>query len=93
MGVEEDKDDPMTTVGAWGGRSNSCPACIDGVVLDIGVATGGGIEGCKVTTPGGCQRLRDNREGVESNGGEAVPPPQVEFRQLCQLRSANAESA
>ena len=66
----------MTTVGTGGGWSDSSPACVDDVVLDMGVAAGGVVEGNRVMTPGGCPRLRDTRAGVESNGGGAVPPPQ-----------------
>jgi hypothetical protein len=69
MGVEE--GDPMTTVGAWGGKSDSCPACIDDAVLDIGVATGEDVEGCRVATPGGGLKLQDV-EGAGRAGQDAA---------------------
>jgi hypothetical protein len=51
-GVDEDEGNSMTTVGAGGGWSDSSPASVDNVDLDMGVATGGVIEGSRVTTPG-----------------------------------------
>ena len=50
VGVDEDEGNPMTIVGAGGGRDNSCPAHVDDVVLDIGVAAGGVVEDSRVTT-------------------------------------------
>jgi hypothetical protein len=64
VGVDEGEGDPMTTVGTGGGWSDSSPARVDDVVLDMGVAAGRVVEGSRVTTPGGCPRLRDTREGV-----------------------------
>jgi hypothetical protein len=74
VGVEEDEGDPMTTVGAGGGWSDSSPARIDDVVLDMGVATGGIVEGSRVMTPGGWPRLRDI-EGAGREDQDATPPP------------------
>jgi hypothetical protein len=76
MGVKEDEGNPMTMVGAWGGESNSCPACIDDAILDIGVAAGEDIGGCRVATLGGGLRLRDV-EGAGRAGQDAALSPQA----------------
>jgi len=66
----------MTTVGAGGGWSDSSPARVDDVDLDMGVAAGGVVEGSRVTTPGGCPRLRDV-EGAGREDQDAAPPPRA----------------
>jgi hypothetical protein len=52
MGVDEGEGNPMTMVGTGGGWSDSSLACVDDVDLDMGVAAGGTIEGCRVAAPG-----------------------------------------
>ena len=63
-GVDEDEGNPMTTVGAGGGWSDSSPARVDNVDLDMGVATGGVIEGSRVQHQGIIGYRRSGERGL-----------------------------